>query len=84
MIVLKTVMSGKIGVEDKKIIYDTLSDIEAIRREDAKVSQPHGWDTFDGPLDNTTLMMYNLKSTNDQFIQKNPGKYFKCKSKYPL
>ena len=42
MIVLKIVISGEIGVEDKKAMYGTLSNIEAIKREDAKVSQSHG------------------------------------------
>mmetsp|Transcript_23949 Transcript_23949/g.29414 ORF Transcript_23949/g.29414 Transcript_23949/m.29414 type:complete len:546 (-) Transcript_23949:7-1644(-) len=36
------------------------------------------------PFDNTTLTMYNLKSAIDQFILKNPGKSFECKSKYSL
>ena len=78
MIVLKTVISSEIGVEGKKVIHDTLSNI------DEEFSQSHGWDMFDDPLDNTPLIIHNLKSTIDQFIQKNLGKSFECKLKNSL
>ena len=84
MIVLKTVISSESDVEGKTVIYDTLSDNEAIKREGAEVSQSHGWDTPDSPLGNITLTMYNLKPEIDQFIRKNLGKSFECKSKYSL